>query len=557
MSDLVFFLRLFKPHAWWLVGGIVLALLTAFSTIALLTLSGWFISASAIAGLGGDVFLFNFVLPAAQIRALAITRTLGRYGERLVTHEATFRVLTEIRVWFFAQLIPLALGRLAESRSGDLLTRMTADIDALDALYLRLLAPAVVAAIGITAVTVFLYAYHPFISFSTAVLLIIASVVIPLLFNSLGKESAAATVTLSASLRLRQLELLQGMTDLLANQAYARFSKQFAKNSERLLETEADNNRLTALSSALTLLLSQLALLHALIFLALGYKNSTLSGADIAIVLFCVIAAFELVQALPQALQMLGKTQAAAQRVRHLATLTPTIELAKPTKELPSRHDLQLHGVSFRYSEQSNWVLKNLSLNIPQGAKIGIIGASGSGKTTLLQLLIRAHDPEHGEVLLGDVVINQLNPDELLGCFGVLSQRSQLFAATIKENLLIAKPHATQNELKEAINFAGLTQFIGRLPNGIHTWVGESSAKISGGEARRIALARLHLKNPPILLLDEPTEGLDSDTEREVLAALAVFAKHKTLVMVTHRTVGLELVDVVYKMEDGVLIKIG
>ncbi len=549
MSDLQFFLRLFKPHSLWLVGGIVLALLTAFAAITLLTLSGWFISASAIAGLGGDVLLFNFMLPAAQIRALAIGRTLGRYGERLVTHEATFRVLTEIRVWFFAQLIPLALGRLSESRSGDLLTRMTADIDALDALYLRLLAPTVVAAIGVTAVTVFLYAYAPLISLSTGVLLIIASVVIPLIFNRLGKDSAENTVTLAASLRLRQLELLQGMTDLLANQAYSRFSDSFVKNSTRLIETEADNNRLTALSSALTLLLSQLALLVALILVALGYKDGVLSGADIAIVLFCVLAAFELVQPLPQALQMLGKTQAAAQRVRHLATLTPTIDIANSPKALPNRYDLHLNNVSFCYSE--SLVLKNLNLSIPHGAKIAIIGASGSGKTTLLQLLTRHYDPQHGEILLGNVAIKYLNHDELLSCFGVLSQRSQLFAATIKDNLLIAKPHATQNELNEAINFAGLTQFIGRLTDGIHTWVGESGAKISGGEARRIALARLYLKNSPILLLDEPTEGLDAKTERDVLTALASFAHNKTLVMVTHRPVGLELVDVVYKMEQG------
>ncbi len=552
MNDLTFFLRLFKPHRLWLAGGIVLALLTAFAAITLLTLSGWFISASAIAGLGGDVLLFNFMLPAAQIRALAISRTLGRYGERLVTHEATFRVLTEIRVWFFAQLIPLALGRLSESRSGDLLTRMTADIDALDALYLRLLAPVVVAAIGVTAVTVFLYQYDPFISLSTGVLLIISAIAIPWLFNRLGQDSAENVVTLAASLRLRQLEMLQGMTDLLANQAYTRFSEAFAINSERLIDTEADNNRLTALSSALTLLLSQLALLLALILVALGYQDGALSGADIAIVIFCVIAAFELVQPLPQALQMLGKTQAAAHRVRHLATLTPTIDIANLTKALPSHYDLHFHNVSFGYSEQ--FILKNLNLNLPHGAKIAIIGASGSGKTTLLQLLTRHYDPQHGDILLGDVAINQLNHDELLSCFGVLSQRSQLFAATIKNNLLIAKRDATQNELNEAVKFAGLTQFIGRLPDGINTWVGESGAKISGGEARRIALARLYLKNPPILLLDEPTEGLDSDTERDVLTALASFAQHKTLVMVTHRPVGLELVDVIYRMEQGILI---
>ncbi|MDP1971303.1 MAG: hypothetical protein Q8K42_10275, partial [Methylobacter sp.] len=162
MKDLWFFLKLFKPHGAWLAGGISLSLLTALASIALLTLSGWFVSASAIAGLiaiDGNTLVFNFMLPAAQIRALAISRTLGRYGERVVTHEATFRVLAGIRSWFFQQLIPLVPGRLSALRSGDLLSRMTADIDALDALYLRLLAPAVVAAIGITAVTVFLAFY--------------------------------------------------------------------------------------------------------------------------------------------------------------------------------------------------------------------------------------------------------------------------------------------------------------------------------------------------------------------------------------------------------------
>ena len=164
MKDLWFFLKLFKPHSGWLLGGIILSLLTTFAAIALLTLSGWFITSCAIAGLvviDGNALAFNFMLPAAQIRALAIIRTVGRYGERLVTHEATFRVLAGIRSWFFQQLIPLVPGRLSALRSGDLLSRMTADIDALDALYLRLLAPAVVAIIGVTAVTIFWLFMHP------------------------------------------------------------------------------------------------------------------------------------------------------------------------------------------------------------------------------------------------------------------------------------------------------------------------------------------------------------------------------------------------------------
>ena len=572
MKDCWFFLKLFKPHRVWLVGGIFLSLLTALAAIALLTLSGWFISSSAIAGLAavdGNGLVFNFMLPAAQIRALAITRTVGRYGERLVTHEATFRVLAGIRSWFFQQLIPLVPGRLAALRSGDLLSRMTADIDALDALYLRLLAPAIVAIIGVTAVTVFLAFYAPVISLATGLMLLIASVATPWVFNRLGRAGAEEIVVLAANFRIRQIDMMQGLADLIANQAYGRFSDFLERFSDRMINTQRQNNRLSAISSACTFLLSQITLLTVLVLAAILFKDGLLSGSDLALVVFCVIAAFELVTPLPLAMQMLAKTQKAARRIRQVTEMSPTITVGYPPLPsgegrgegiqrltLPNRYDLQLTDISFRYSEQQDSVLNNISLNIPQGGKIAIVGANGSGKTTLLHLLMRYYDPDQGSVILAGQNIKLLDADELMTCFGVLSQRSQLFAATIKENLLIAKPNASATELDAAIKAAGLENFIGYLPEGLETWVGESGVKVSGGEARRIALARLYLKNAPILILDEPTEGLDSDTEREVFTALADFAKDKTMVMVTHREAGLGLVDVVYSMERGVLRKL-
>jgi len=286
---------------------------------------------------------------------------------------------------------------------------------------------------------------------------------------------------------------------------------------------------------------------------AVSFKEGLLSGSDLALVIFCVIAAFELVIPLPPAMQMLAKTQKAARRIRQVTEMPPTTLRPTQALVLPNRFDLQLNDVSFRYSDQQDWVLKNISLTIPQDSKIAIVGASGSGKTTLLQLLMRYYDPEQGSVLLAGQNLKQLDADELMTCFGVLSQRSQLFAASIKENLLIAKPNATATELDTAIKAAGLEKFIGYLPEGLDTWVGESGLKVSGGEARRIALARLYLKNAPVLILDEPTEGLDSDTERDVFKTLANFARNKTVVMVTHREAGLGLVDVVYGMERGVL----
>jgi len=552
MTDLWFFLKLFKPHRLWLSAGIVLSLLTAFAAIALLTLSGWFISSSALAG---ATVAFNFMLPAAQIRALAITRTLGRYGERLLTHEATFRALASIRSWFFRQLIPLVPGRLSAMRSGDLLSRMTSDIDALDALYLRLLAPAVVAALGVLAVTGFLYRYSPLISLTTGALLLIASVWTPWLFNRLGRNGAEALVALTASFRIRQIDMMQGLADLLANQAYTRFSHHLGQVSDLIIDTQRQNNRLTAISSALTLLLSQITLLTALVIGAMSFRDGLLSGAELALVIFCVMAAFELVTPLPQAMQMLAKTQKAARRIRSVAEQAPTVNQPEQASALPDRYDLLLDDVSFRYPDQHDFVLNHISMDIPHGAKIAVIGASGSGKTTLLQLIMRYYDPEHGRVLLAGQNLRQFNSDELLSRFGVLSQRSQLFAATIKENLLIAKPNATAAELDSAVKAAGLENYIRRLPEGMNTWVGESGLQVSGGEAQRIALARLYLKNAPVLILDEPTEGLDSDTERDVFAALADFAKDKTLIMVTHRQSGLGLVDDVYSMERGVLEK--
>jgi ATP-binding cassette subfamily C protein CydC len=554
MKDLWFFLTLFKPHRIWLVAGILLSLLTAFASIALLTLSGWFISSSALAG---TAISFNFMLPAAQIRALAITRTVGRYGERLLTHEATFRVLASIRSWFFLQLIPLVPGRIAALRSGDLLSNMTADIDALDALYLRLLAPALVAALGVTAVVGFLYLYSPLISLTTGSLLLIAAIATPWLFNHIGQAGAEAIVALAASFRIRQIDILQGLSDLLANQAYSRFSQVLEQLSNLMINTQRQNNRLTAMSSALTLLLSQITLLTTLVLAAMSFQDGLLSGAEIALIVFCVVAAFELVTPLPQAMQMLAKTQKAANRIKQVAELTPSVIQPKQALAIPDdSYDLQLDDVSFRYSNNHDWVLKNINLSIPQGTKLAIIGASGSGKTSLLHLLMRDYDPEYGDIFFSGQNLRQFNSDDLLLNFGMLSQRSQLFAATIKENLLIAKPNASMTELNAAIKASGLEKLISYLPEGIDTWVGESGLKVSGGEARRIALARLYLKNAPVLILDEPTEGLDAETELEIFSALAKFAVNKTLIMVTHRASGLNLVDVMYSLDKGILVKV-
>jgi len=558
MKDLLFFLKLFKPYKGWLISGLLLALVTSLASITLLTLSGWFITASAIAGMlapDGVAVTFNFMQPAAEIRALAIIRTLGRYGERVVTHEATFRVLAEIRCWFFAKLIPLAPGRLAMKQSADLMHSLTQDIDALDALYLRLISPMLIAFFGGGAVVLFISWYSVQLSLFIFIMLLISSVLIPWLFNRLGAAGAKKITEQTAQFKVQQIEMLQSIAELNAFNAYTRFKKRLLEKSEQLLSTQRKNNQLSAFSTAITLLISQLTVTIALLISILLFQQASISGAILVMLVFCVLAVFELVMPLSAAMQMLAKTQTAAKRIRSIANLSATIIEPKQAHKIDNAGGISINKLSFRYSEQTDWVLNNIDLQIPPGSKVAIVGDSGAGKSTLLQLIMRFFDPQQGTIQYAGIEYQDLLSDDLMQQFAVLSQRTELFATTIKANLLIAKPTASEFEIRQAIRMAGLDKMIAQLPQGINTWVGEQGAKVSGGEARRIALARVYLKDAPILLLDEPTEGLDKDTEHEVLNALQLIAKDKTLIMVTHRQAGLRLVDKCYEIIDGSLIE--
>ncbi len=551
MKDLLFFLSLFKPHKLWLVSGVFLALTASLASIALLTLSGWFITSSAIAGLmapDGVAIAFNFMQPAAEIRALAIIRTLGRYGERVVTHEATFRVLAEIRSWFFAKLIPLVPARLGMKQSADLLHSLTQDIDTLDALYLRLCLPILMALLGCGAVVWFIACYSMHLSLFVLVMLIITAVLIPWIFNSLGDNGAKQIMQLTAEFKVKQVEILQNIAELSAFNAYTRFKGQLLNLSEKMIKTQRHNNRLSAISTAITLLLSQLTVLGVLVIAVLLFQQLRISGAESVMLAFSALAVFELVMPLSATMQMLAKTQKAAKRIRSIANLKPLVAEPLVSQKIDNTGGISINNLSFRYIDQSDWVLNNITLNIPFGSKIAIVGESGAGKSTLLQLIMRFYDPQLGKIEYAGIDYKQLKTGQLMEQFSVLSQRTELFAATIKHNLLIAKPTASAFEIEQAVKMAGLNRYINQLPEGLNTWIGEHGAKVSGGEARRIALARMFLKDAPVLLLDEPTEGLDMEVEEEVLNALEKIVQNKTLVMVTHREAGLRLVDEVYRI---------
>lgn len=553
MTVLLPFVKLFRRHLWTLLLGGALGLLTLFSSIGLLTLSGWFITASGLAGLG-LIATFEIFRPGAGVRFFALTRTVGRYFERVVTHDATFRILAELRVWLFERMIPLAPGKVAQMRSGDVLNRVTADIDALDNLYLRVLAPSAIAVLLGAGFVAFLAIWSVPIALTVAAALVLAGVAVPLVTGRLGAATGKTIVERTEGLRVGSIDALQGLAEIAVFRAGDRAAARLRSDSDGLIAAQRRMARVSGLGSGLSLLIAQAAALATLIIGLHQLAAGQVSGAILAMMVLGVMAAFEVTAPLPLAFQYLGRTKAAARRLLDVARAEPTVVDPDRPRSLPAHSAVSLDGVTYRYRPDRAAALDDLSLTVREGEHVAVIGASGSGKSTLAMLILRLADPQQGRIRIGGMDIRDVSQAELHRRIGYLSQRSELFDATIADNLRIADPDADEPRLRAALAQAQLGEFVDALPDGLQTWVGEGGTRLSGGQARRLALARVILKDAPILLLDEPTEGLDAETETMVLQALRRFAEDRTVILITHREAGLAAMDRVVRLDAGRLV---
>jgi len=545
MRDLWPFLKLFRRHGWRMTFGALLMLATLLAGVGLLGISGWFITGSALAGLGLGAAGFNIFTPSAGIRAAALIRTGGRYAERLVNHEATFRLLADLRRWLFAKAIPLDAEQVARLTGGDLLTRLTADIDALDNLYLRVVAPSVVALVTAVAVLVPLGWIDPLVALITAILMLIAGILVPALAARLGAGAGGDMVTIGARLRTRAVDGVQGLADLRAFGAEDRQLEAIASDTQDLIVRQRRMSSITGLSSALSMIAAGGAVWVALFLVTGQIGENRLDGPTAVLVVFLVMAVFEATAPLPLAYQFLGRTRAAARRLLEIAEMQPRIRDPERPEALPQRFDLKFDGVTFGYGRP---VLDNVRLDLPEGRTAMLLGPSGSGKSTLAQLALRLIDPDAGRVTLGGVDLRNLRQEDLHSRIAYVSQNTHLFAADIRDNLLVGRPDATNEELWDALEVVDLADFVENLPGGILTWVGENGVLLSGGQARRLALARAFLKNAPVMILDEPTEGLYAATEATVLRALRPRLAGRTVLLITHREGLVRSTDLVWRM---------
>jgi ATP-binding cassette subfamily C protein CydC len=557
MIDLLRLLRLFRPYLGWLLAGIALSFVTLLANVALMALSGWFITAMAIAGAAGASM--NYFTPAALIRAAAIVRTAGRYAERLCTHEATFRLLAELRVWFYRKLEPLAPAGLEAYRSGDLLSRIRADIDTLDGVYLRLIVPVAVALLAAVVFVGVLWWYHPVLALAEGALLLVAGVCVPWLVNRLGDRAGRRKVEVSAQLRAALVTDMQGMGELLVYGAAAPHAARLRSLSRELARRQQTLSSLSGVSQGALGLCASLAMWAMLALAVPMVSAQTLAPPELTLLALFALASFEAVMPLPPALQMLGESLAAARRIFGLADSRPAVIEPVEPLPLPQRFTLSFRNVSFRYGAGTPLVLADVSLDLAPGRKLAVAGATGCGKSTLAGLLLRFREPGGGSLLLNGRPVQRYSGEALRGRIAALSQQTHLFNTSIRDNLLLACPDADQQAIEAVCRVALIHDFITAQPEGYETRTGETGVRLSGGQARRVAIARTLLKSAPLLILDEPTEGVDPEMARQIMANIVarVEDRQQSLLLITHRLQGLECMDEILVMAEGRVVESG
>ncbi|MBE3667888.1 cysteine/glutathione ABC transporter ATP-binding protein/permease CydC [Vibrio navarrensis] len=554
MRDLVPYLKLYKKHWFGLSLGMLLAFLTLCASIGLLTLSGWFLSAAGIAGLTIARETFNYMLPGAFVRGFAMGRTAGRWGERVVSHNATFKLLTDLRIFFFSKLAPLIPGRVSNLRDADLLNRLVADIDSMDHVYLRLISPMVVGTLGIAGLTAVLCWFDMTLGLTLGAILLALLLCWPVLFYKLGKRNGAELTQHRAQLRIAALDWLQGYSELTLFGAETRYHDAIGEAQQRLMRNQYFNAHFSGLAQALLMLANGWTLVL-MLWLAADGVGGNPPDPMIALVAFATMASVELLMPIAGAFQHLGQTLSSARRLNEVILSEPEVRFPAEPVAHSGEFSIAYNNVSFHYPDSEKLALQNVNLSIPAGSRIAIVGQTGSGKSTLLQLLNRYWDVQSGSIEIAGQPLTQWNESQLRQTLSVVSQRVDILNGSLRDNLLMASPQASDETISQVLNKVGLDNLLEH--DGLNAWLGDGGRQLSGGEKRRIGIARALLHDAPILLLDEPTEGLDKQTEQQIMQLFASHFAGKTVVFITHRLVNLDQMDSICLIEQGEVVEHG
>jgi ATP-binding cassette, subfamily C, bacterial CydC len=535
LAPLLRILALWRHRAPSLALGALVSLASVATGVAMLAVSG-----SLVAGLlaGGAL-----AAPVA-LRVLGPARVVLRYLERLTTHDATFRALADLRVWFFRGLAACGAGGLGFRRAGDVLSRLVQDVEALDGLYLRILVPLAAAVLLLPALLIVIGRTDWPLAIVVGLLFGVSALLLPAIAARTAAAGGVRQAAAGAALRVACLDALHGLREVRAFSAEGRMLASVQAREATFLAAQREQARRSAFSGATAFLCAQAGILAVL--LAAGAHP-----AQAALFAFLAVAAFEAVGGLPRAGAAAGLAAAAAARVLEAADAPPALPDPPRPAAPPKGSGLSFEGVHFAWTPDRPAVFEGFSLDVPQGARVALLGPSGAGKSTFAALALKVVAPQSGRIKLGGVDICTLPAADVRARIAWLSQATHLFDDTVRNNLLLARPGADDAALWAALEAAQVADVVRTLPDGLDAWVGEQGAKLSGGQGRRLALARTLLSPAPVLILDEPCAGLDAETERAFFTTLNAAAEGRSVVLIAHRLTGVEKLDRIFRLSAG------
>lgn len=550
MKALLRFRPLFANRSKGLLLALALSLVTLAAGVALLGTSGWFITAAALTTLGVS---FNLFVPSSLVRGFSFVRILARYGEKLVGHDTTLRLLADIRGWLFGRLFPRIPLADRSLRHGDLVSRLTADVDALDTAFLVAIGPIAAALVVGTVMTAVLAWLIPGAALVYGVCFALAALAVPTLLVVSSRRAGSDVVQQAAAARMAVLDGIDGHADLVAFGILGTTQADFADKAGALAAGRGRLASYAAAASGGVQLLSALALLGVLWAGLLAFDAGAVDGPVMVGLLLAVLGSFEATSAIVRSVAKLSTAMAAAERLSEVAEAPVAVADPAQPLALPANGVIAFEGVTFCYGGNAP-VLRDIDLVIAPGQRLAITGPSGSGKSSLLKLLLRLADPRSGRVTLGGVPLTALRQADLHAHIALLSQDSPVFNDSIRNNLLIGRADADDAALWSALDAAQIGAFVRSLPRGLDTVLGEMGRTVSTGQARRLCLARTLVSNAPVLLLDEPTNGLDRDAELAFFETLKTATAGRTVVLVTHAEIPEGTVDAVVELRNGAVM---
>jgi ATP-binding cassette, subfamily C, bacterial CydC len=510
--------------------------------VGLMTTAGYLISRAA-----EQPPILSLTVTIVAVRFFGLARPLARYVDRLVSHDLALSALARIRTRVYERIAPLAPGQLDAYRHGDLLGRVVGDVDSLQGLYVRGVAPPLVAVVVGTACVGIAAAFLPAAAVVLALGLLLAGVLVPTLAARLNRAAGGRQRTARSELSADLVELLRGAPELVVYGRETETIGRIRARSEDLARLGRRDAVAIGLAEGLTVLIAGLTVAAVL---AVSVQAS-LDRVLVATIALLAMASFDCVVPLRAAAVELSATIAAGRRVMALVEPEPSIRDPDEPAPAPTSPAVGLEGVTARYAHDAPAALSRFELTLPPGGRIALVGPSGAGKTTVTNLLLRFLDPEAGRVTIGGRDVRELRQHDVRRTFALAGQNAHVFNSTIRANLVLARPDATDAEIEDALRRARLEPWVASLPDGLETLVGENGTKLSGGQRQRLTVARALLSDAPVLVLDEPTAHLDTATAEALVRDVLEAADGRSVLLLTHRPEGLDLVDTVVALGAG------